>query len=152
MPNVPQPPDIWWNSDNSMSDFWISGQSLVKENCCKSRTSNDTDMKLGPVTKIDMRNNVKKIWRWHHVNKLWCHCHFFIYGQFGAIWKLDSRHIGISQTEVYFLILYMCVYLYTKFQVSSIILTNFRLKGWGWAWDWGNFTPTTSKWTPKKPT
>ena len=77
---------------------------------------------------------------------------FFIYGEFGAIWKLDSRHIGITQTKVHFLILYMCVYLCTKFQVSSIILTNVRLRGWGWGWDWGNFNPTTSKWIPKKPT
>ena len=40
----------------------------------------------------------------------------------------------------------MSVYLHTKFQVSSIILTSFRQVG--------NFTPPhpTSKRTPKKPT
>ena len=34
----------------------------MKRNCHNSRTSNDTDMKLAPVTKIDKRNkkNVKK--------------------------------------------------------------------------------------------
>ena len=34
----------------------VSGQSLIKENCHKSKTSNDTDMELGPVTKLDKRN------------------------------------------------------------------------------------------------
>ena len=39
----------------------------------------------------------------------------------------------------------MCVYLHTKSQVSSIILTSFRQVGGGGV---GNFTP----WAPKKPT
>ena len=39
-----------------ISDFWISGQSLINENCQNSRISNDIDMKLGPVTKLDKRN------------------------------------------------------------------------------------------------
>ena len=43
-------------SDEGISDFWISGQSLIKGNCHNSRTSNDIDMKLGPVTKIDKIN------------------------------------------------------------------------------------------------
>ena len=53
-----QSPDIGLNSDGSISDFWISGQSLIKENCHNSRTSNDIDMKLGPVTKLDKRNKI----------------------------------------------------------------------------------------------
>ena len=36
--------------------FLISGQSLIKRNCHNSRTSDDIDMKLGPVTKLDKRN------------------------------------------------------------------------------------------------
>ena len=36
--------------------FPISGQSLIKENCHNSRTSDDIDMKLRPVTKLDKRN------------------------------------------------------------------------------------------------
>ena len=32
-----------------ISDFRISSQSLIKKNCHNSRTSNDIDMKLGPV-------------------------------------------------------------------------------------------------------
>ena len=34
----------------------ISGQSLINENCCNSRTGYDIDMKDGPVTKLDKRN------------------------------------------------------------------------------------------------
>ena len=36
--------------------FPISGQSLIKKNCHNSRTSDDIDIKLGPVTKFDNRN------------------------------------------------------------------------------------------------
>ena len=38
------------NSDGGISDFGISGQSLINDNCHNRRTSIDTDMKLGPVT------------------------------------------------------------------------------------------------------
>ena len=50
-------------SDEGISDFWISGQSLIKGNCHNSRTSDGIDMKLGPVTKLDKRNKTisKKI-------------------------------------------------------------------------------------------
>ena len=52
----PQSPDIRQNSDGGIFGFRISGQSLIKENCHNSRTSNDTVMKLGPITKLDKRN------------------------------------------------------------------------------------------------
>ena len=39
-----------------MSNFQISGQSLIKENCHNSRTFDDIDMKLEPVTKIHKKN------------------------------------------------------------------------------------------------
>ena len=45
----PQSPDIRQNSDGGISDFQISGQSLIKENCYNSRTSDDIDMTLGTV-------------------------------------------------------------------------------------------------------
>ena len=64
IPNSPQSPDIGQNSDGCLSDFRISCQSLIKENCHNSRTSDDDmDMKLGPVTKLDKRNKTipKKI-------------------------------------------------------------------------------------------
>ena len=54
--NSPQSPDIGRNSNGGVSDFRVSGQSLIKENCHNSRTSDDIDMKLGPVTKVDIRN------------------------------------------------------------------------------------------------
>ena len=49
--------------DVGVSDFWISGQSFIKENCHNSRTSNAIDMKLGSVTKLDKKNtnNIKKV-------------------------------------------------------------------------------------------
>ena len=57
IPNLPQSPNIGQNSDGGISDFWISGQSpLIKENFHNSRTSDDIDMKLGPVTKLDKGN------------------------------------------------------------------------------------------------
>ena len=51
-----QSPDIGQNSDEGISDFQIPGQSLIKGNCQNSRTSDDINMELGPVTKLDKRN------------------------------------------------------------------------------------------------
>ena len=51
--NQPQSADIEQNSDEGISDFRFSAQSLKNEN---SRTSNYIDIKLGPVTKLDNRN------------------------------------------------------------------------------------------------
>ena len=56
IPTLPQSPNIGQNSDRGISNFWISGQSLIKVNCHNSRTSDDIDMKLGPVTKLHKRN------------------------------------------------------------------------------------------------
>ena len=53
---MPQSPDIGQNSDGGISNFWISGQSYIKENCHNSRNSDDIDIKPGPVTKLDKRN------------------------------------------------------------------------------------------------
>ena len=83
--NSPQSSDIGQNSDGGISVFRISGQSLIKENCHNSRTRDDIDMKLGPVTKLDKRNKTtSKKWHWRHVRKFWCHCHFL---NFWAIWS-----------------------------------------------------------------
>ena len=49
-------PYIVQNSNRGISHFRISCQSLIKENCHNSRASDDIDMKLGIVTKIDRRN------------------------------------------------------------------------------------------------
>ena len=56
IPNLSKSPDIWRNSDRGISDFRIPGQSLIKGNCHNSRTSDDIDMKLEPVIKLDKRN------------------------------------------------------------------------------------------------
>ena len=54
--NLPQSSGIGQNSDGGISNFRTSGQSFTKENCHNLRTSDDIDMKLGPVTKFDKRN------------------------------------------------------------------------------------------------
>ena len=55
IPNSHQSPDIGQNSDSGISDFLISGQSLIKGNCYNSRTSDDSGIKHAPVPKLDKR-------------------------------------------------------------------------------------------------
>ena len=94
MPNSPQSPDVGQNSDGGISDLRISGQSLIIEICHNSRTSDDINMKLGPVTKLDKRNKTtsKKI----DDDVMSENCDviviFRIFGQFGAVRRLDSGH------------------------------------------------------------
>ena len=82
--------DIGQNSHRGISHFRISGQSL----CHNSRTSDDIEMKLGPVTKIDKKNKTtsKKL----DVDVMSENCNviviFWIFGQFGAVQRLDSGH------------------------------------------------------------
>ena len=84
---MPQFPDIGWNSDRGISNFWISVQSYIKETNYNSRTNNNIDMKVGPVTKLDKRNTetAKKIddnYISVNINGI---VFFPIYGQFGTI-------------------------------------------------------------------
>ena len=71
IPNSSQSPDIGQNSDGGISIFLIFGQSLTNPK----------------------QNDVKNIWWW----RLSANCNFIvifqIYGQFGAIRKLDSGRI-----------------------------------------------------------
>ena len=53
---LPQSPDIGQNSDGGISDFQISCQPFIEENCHNSRTSDDIYVKLGPVTKLEEKN------------------------------------------------------------------------------------------------
>ena len=80
--------------DGGISDFPISGQSLIKRNCRNSRTSDDIDMKLGPVTKRDKRNKKRQK---NDDDVMSENCDviaiFLIYGQFGAIRKPDLGRI-----------------------------------------------------------
>ena len=94
IPNSPQSPDIKKNSDRSIYDFWISGQSLIKGNCHNSRTSDDIDMKLGPVTKLDKRNKTTSKKFDDDVMSENCDVIviFRIFGQFGAVRRPDSGH------------------------------------------------------------
>ena len=90
--NLPQSPDIGQNSDGGISDFRISGQSLIKENCYNSRTSDDFDMKLRPVTKLDKRNKTTSKKFDDDVMSENCDVIviFRVFGQFGAARRLDS--------------------------------------------------------------
>ena len=56
IPNSPQSPDIGQNSDGGISNFRISGQSLIKENRHNSRASYGIDMKLISVARPDKKN------------------------------------------------------------------------------------------------
>ena len=88
---MPQSPDIGQSSDWDISDFRISGQSLIKGNGHNSRTSDDIVLKLGSETKLDKRNKIapKKV---DDVMSENCDviAIFLIYGQFGVIRKPDS--------------------------------------------------------------
>ena len=53
--NLPPSLQILGITHVGISNFLISGQSLIKESCHNSRTSDDIDMKLEPVTKLDKR-------------------------------------------------------------------------------------------------
>ena len=79
------------SSDGGISDFLISGQSLLKENCHNSRTSDDIDMKL-EKKKLETKQ-FQKYCRWRHVK----HCDVIVifpdFDQFGGIQKPDSRRI-----------------------------------------------------------
>ena len=88
---MPQFTDIRQNSDPDISNFRISGISLIKE------ASDDIDMKLGPVAKLHKRNKTtSKKFDDKVISK---NCNviviFPVYGQFGVIRKADSGRIVI---------------------------------------------------------
>ena len=88
-------------SDVGISDSQISGQSLIKENCNNSRTSDDINMKLGPVTKRDKRNKTtsKKIDNDAMSENCDVIVIFSIYGQVGVIRMPNS---GLESAKVMF--------------------------------------------------
>ena len=102
IPNLPQSPDIGQNSDRSISDFRFSGLSLIKLNCHNSRTRNDIDMKLGPVTKLDKRNKIVSKKFDDVVMSANCDVIviFPIYGQFRAIREPESGRI-VCKTYIF---------------------------------------------------
>ena len=100
MPNFlfltpPQSPDIGENSDGVISHFRISGQAFIKRNFHNSKTSDDIDMKLGSVAKLDKRNKATS--KNFDYDLILENCEavviFPIIGQFGAIRKPDIGRI-----------------------------------------------------------
>ena len=95
--NSPHSPDIGWNLNRGISDFRISGQSLVKENFHILRTGNDIDIKLGPVTKLVKKNKtLSKNLMMTLSENYGIILIFPIYGQFEVIRKPDSGFISIK--------------------------------------------------------
>ena len=92
--NSPQSSDIGQNSDGGISIFRISGQSLIKENCHNSKTSDDVDMKLGLVTKLDKRNKTTS--KKFDFDVMSENCDIIVifrsFGQFEAVRRPDSGH------------------------------------------------------------
>ena len=92
--NLDQSTDIGLNSEGGISDFRISGQSLIKENCHNSRISDDIDMKLGPVTKLEKRNKITS--KISDVDVMSENCDviviFQIFGQFGLVRRTGFGH------------------------------------------------------------
>ena len=77
IPNSPQSPDNGQNSDEGISEFQISDQSLIKENCQNFRTSDDIDIKLGSVIKPDKKKKgLQKKLTMSHVGELEHHYHY----------------------------------------------------------------------------
>ena len=99
MPNLvfllPQSPDVRQNLNRGISHFQTSGQSLTKKNNHNSRTSDDIDMKVGPVTKPDKGKITTSKKFPDDVMSANCGVIviFPIYGKFGAIRKPDSGGI-----------------------------------------------------------
>ena len=102
IPNFPQSPNIGQNSDRDISNFRISGQSLIKGNYPNPRTSDDIDMKFRPVTKIDKTNKITSKNFDHDVMLINCYVIviFSIYSQFGAIQKPVSKCI-VCKTNIF---------------------------------------------------
>ena len=95
IPYLPHSPDIKQNLDEGISDFRISGQSFINENCHNSITSHNIDMKLGPLTKLDKTNTTTSKKFNDGVMSENCDVIVFfpIYGQFAAIRKPDSKRM-----------------------------------------------------------
>ena len=88
-----QSPGIGKNSNEGISDFRISGQSFIEGNC-ELQTSDDIDMKFGPVIKLDKKKKkVKKIDDDVMSENCVGTAIFPIYGQIRAIRKANSGRI-----------------------------------------------------------
>ena len=92
IPNLSQSQDTGENSDWGIYDFQISGQCLISKNFRNS--SDDIDMKLGPVTKHYKKNTARS----KKFDEFSESCDviviFPIYSQFGAIRKPGPGRIN----------------------------------------------------------
>ena len=102
IPYLRQCPDIGQISDGDFFDFRISCQSLIEWNCYNSRTSDDIDKELEPVTKLDKKNKTRSKKICNDVISKNCDAIaiFPIYNQSGAIRKPDSGCI-VCKTYVF---------------------------------------------------
>ena len=91
---MPQSPDSGQKSDCGISDLRIFGQSFIKDNCRFSRTSDDIDIQLRPVTKLDQGNKTTSKKFSDDVMLAYCDTIviFRIFGQSGALRRPDSCH------------------------------------------------------------
>ena len=82
-------PDIGQKWEGGKSDFQISVQSIIKKNFHNFRISNDIDMRLEPVTKLDRRNKTTSKKSDNNIMSINCGVIviYLIYSQFGAIRK-----------------------------------------------------------------
>ena len=82
-------PDIGQKWEGGTSDFQISVQSIIKKNFHNFRISNDIDMRLEPVTKLDRRNKTTSKKSDNNIMSINCGVivTYLIYNQFGAIRK-----------------------------------------------------------------
>ena len=98
------------------SDFQISVQSLIKESCHNFRTSNDSVMKLGPVTKLDKRNTTPS--EKFDDDVILANCNVIVispmYDQFGTIWKPDSGCIVCKLNTALILLLWVKLLFFSK--------------------------------------
>ena len=84
---------IWGKTQKrGISNFRISIKSFIHKNC---RTNHDTEMKFRPVTKLAKKNTTTSKILEDNAMSANCDITVFllIYGQFTAIWKLDSKHM-----------------------------------------------------------
>ena len=82
----------WANLRRGYFQFPNFGQSFIDKICHNSRISLNTDMKLGPVAKLNKTNMAtsKNFLRYCHASKLLRPYNFSNCGQFEATRKLDS--------------------------------------------------------------
>ena len=97
-----QPADIEQNSDGGISDFRVSAQPFVKVNCHNSRTSDDIDMKLRPVFKLDKGNKTtSKNFGKTSCQKIVTSLLFFQFmANLDTIWEPDSGRI-VCKTYIF---------------------------------------------------